>query len=566
MKWFTIVRRNKRKNRENDTSLTQLLRHAVQIAGFLLLPGLFLLTLDAFRGVWQAVLGGQFTWSALGVPLLTLFAVLPVTALWERFFCGYLCAFGGMQELLSAVASRLGLPVIQLSERADSILRKAKYVVLAALVVCWTFGGSYESASPWQVFGRYARYDGWSDLSGWLTVGGVLLAAVMGLSLVTERGFCRYFCPLGGIFAGISRWRLFRVKQKGNCVGCGQCDAACPMGIDVSREAAAGSVTSAECIDCFRCVSQCGAKALYTAPREAVAGSAAAIAIAGLYQVGTIAVSSPIRMTGGLTALSQGQYPDGTYEGSAEGYRGTVTVKVVVAGGAIESITVESYRDDDQFFERAKNSVISEILASQSTDGVSTVSGATYSSRGIINAVADALGIRASVEAEASDDLPELPRHENSESENGSSQKGRQRRHSSDDAQASDKANDSNANQTAPDTGSSQTQTAGSDFAGLKDGTYSGQGQGRNGSIEVSVKVSGGKVTSITLESSNEDAPYLNRAKDTVIGEIIDSQSLNVQTVSGATMSSNGIIDAVANALGMSFTNPNSSMQRGHHH
>ena len=81
----------------------------------------------------------------------------------------------------------------------------------------------------------------------------------------------------------------------------------------------------------------------------------------------------------------------------------------------------------------------------------------------------------------------------------------------------------------------------------------------------MSVKVSGGKVTSITVESSNEDAPYLNRAKDTVIGEIIDSQSLNVWTVSGATMSSNGIIDAVANALGMSFTNPNSSMTRGRH-
>ena len=192
---------------------------------------------------------------------------------------------------------------------------------------------------------------------------------------------------------------------------------------------------------------------------------------------------------------------------------------------------------------------------SSSTDGVSTVSGATHSSRGIINAVADALGITQSVEADTSDDLPELPRHDSSESEYGSSRKGRQRRHSSDDSQTSDNsknASNSNANQTAPDIGS--------DFAGLTDGTYSGQGQGRNGSITVSVKVSGGKVTSITVESSNEDAPYLNRAKDTVIGEIIDSQSLNVWTVSGATMSSNGIIDAVANALGMSFTNPNSSM------
>jgi uncharacterized protein with FMN-binding domain len=67
-------------------------------------------------------------------------------------------------------------------------------------------------------------------------------------------------------------------------------------------------------------------------------------------------------------------------------------------------------------------------------------------------------------------------------------------------------------------------------------------------------------VTSITIESSREDSQYMNRAKDTVIGEIIDSQSLNVQTVSGATMSSNGIIEAVANALGIEYTNTNSQL------
>ena len=51
-----------------------------------------------------------------------------------------------------------------------------------------------------------------------------------------------------------------------------------------------------------------------------------------------------------------------------------------------------------------------------------------------------------------------------------------------------------------------------------------------------------------------------------MIGEIIDAQSLNVQTVSGATMSSNGILEAVANALGMEYTNANSSMHGGRRH
>ena len=70
-----------------------------------------------------------------------------------------------------------------------------------------------------------------------------------------------------------------------------------------------------------------------------------------------------------------------------------------------------------------------------------------------------------------------------------------------------------------------------------------------------------GKVTSITIESYKEDEQYFSKAKSTVINEIISNQSINVQTVSGATMSSNGIIEAVANALGVSYTNTNSQIQ-----
>jgi uncharacterized protein with FMN-binding domain len=65
---------------------------------------------------------------------------------------------------------------------------------------------------------------------------------------------------------------------------------------------------------------------------------------------------------------------------------------VTVSGGKITDITVLSYRDDERFFRQAQNTIISDILASQSTN-VQTVSGATYSSQGIIEAVSDALGI-----------------------------------------------------------------------------------------------------------------------------------------------------------------------------
>jgi uncharacterized protein with FMN-binding domain len=84
-------------------------------------------------------------------------------------------------------------------------------------------------------------------------------------------------------------------------------------------------------------------------------------------------------------------YKDGIYEGSGTGYRGAVTtVKVTVTEGKIESITVVSTGDDDKFFNRAYPVVTQSITAAQSTD-VDTVSGATFSSDGIIQAVENAL-------------------------------------------------------------------------------------------------------------------------------------------------------------------------------
>ena len=82
---------------------------------------------------------------------------------------------------------------------------------------------------------------------------------------------------------------------------------------------------------------------------------------------------------------------DGTYEGTGSGFRRTTTVSVTVKDNAITDITIQSYEDDTAFFTRAKDTIISEIISTQSLD-VPTVSGATFSSNSILNAVADALG------------------------------------------------------------------------------------------------------------------------------------------------------------------------------
>lgn len=81
-----------------------------------------------------------------------------------------------------------------------------------------------------------------------------------------------------------------------------------------------------------------------------------------------------------------------------------------------------------------------------------------------------------------------------------------------------------------------------------KDGTYTGYGNGMNGKVKVSVTISQDKIVSISVGENSEDEEYLAEAKG-VIDRIIASQSTNVDVVSGATYSSNGIIGGVNEAL-----------------
>lgn len=292
------------------------------------------------------------------------------------------------------------------------------------------------------------------------------------LSLFIDRFFCRYLCPLGGVFSLISRLRLFKIKKDNKCIGCNKCNKCnkvCPMNIDVNNKAN-NILDSSECINCFKCLNSCPMKALHTSSSEAINGTMASLSILGLTYVGNVIMDNKATSSIYEEKTSLGNYKDGTYMGTANGYRGEIKVIVVVKNGNISSITIDSYKDNLEFFYKAKNTIIDEIIESQSTN-VKTVSGATYSSKGIINAVINAISgnlndstldnkIDNNINEEASDD-------ENKESTKDNSSL---------------------------------------DFNNLSDGNYFGTGKGRNGNIEVNVSVDNGKVVDITIISSKEDA------------------------------------------------------------
>lgn len=218
------------------------------------------------------------------------------------------------------------------------------------------------------------------------------------------------------------------------------------------------------------------------------------------------------------TATGSFELADGVYKGSATGFSGPVTVAVTIMDKKIISIDILSSTDDEAFFNRAKG-VIDRIIASQSFD-VDVVSGATYSSNGIIGAVKNAL---------------------TGEKDNGVTGKSKQ-------GSTSESESDSSLAEIA----------AVQDASAYKDGTYYGTGKGFAGTMKVKVDISGGKIASISIVSTKDGDSYVKSASS-LLDTIVEKQSTNVDTVSGATFSSRGIIAAVRSALSQAAVSDNTT-------
>lgn len=523
------------------TALT-LARRIIQTASLVLFPGLFLSTFSAIKAIYVALIDGSFSASALAGQIVLAASMLLITALMGRFFCGFLCAFGTMGDFFWYIGAKLKLPRPKIGSKADRLLKKLKYVLLVLIVVMiWTLRATILGGTnnPWTVFGMLTSLSGWTNPSVLVSIGAVLLLLIIAGSLFVERMFCRYLCPLGAVFAVVSKFRLFKIrKPRAKCGACRACTKRCSMGILLYRTSV---VKSAECIDCMNCVEICPRGNVSANPKPAIAAAVAVFALGGMYYAGNIAGSAAAdreaiavsASLGSSSVTNAGPFGDGIYSGSAAGYRGETSVQVTVQSGYIAEITVLATGDDAEFFNQAKSGVIAGILAAQSV-GVDTVTGATYSSRGIIDAVSSALSsdlkTPSGVAEFQTDDSMLTPEPVLTPTPSPT------------------------PSPTPAATPETTEEPANEGPISVSDGTYSGTGSGFRGDTDVTVTVENGYITRVSIDSYRDDEQYFSRAKSTVINRILSEQSLEVDTVSGATYSSEGILDAVADALGLDYT------------
>lgn len=480
----------------------------IQILSFALIPGLFEGEFAAVGNIVSCIYKGNILWESVKYSVWMLLATVPATVLVGRFFCGFFCSFGAVQDLLWLGSHRLRalFPGKRNLKKADRIFRFAKYAVLFYFIIfIWSGVTAVKTAGPWQVFGQYVSFGHWPGLKLLLSVGGVLLLLIFIGSLFVQRFFCRYFCPMGAIYSLISQTSFLKIdKPRKECGKCHLCTSKCTMGMDLTKK---DRIAGGECISCQKCVSWCPKGNVHFRSRYGVligvGVTCATIMVSQLLIAGNLAkekTADSVKKTAENDA--GGNFQNGIYTGTGEGYRGKVTVTVKVADGKITELVLDDYADDKSYMERAKNRIFQEMISRQNTD-VDTVSGATYSSNGLIEAVNKALG---NEEGEG-----KKPEQEESEDKQSFIEAGR--------------------------------------FQDLTDGIYTGSADAFRGDVEVQVTVEKQKVTDISILSYCDTEEYFFRAAPAVIEQMKAEQSLNVDAVSGATYSSNGIIHAVANAL-----------------
>ena len=188
-----------------------------------------------------------------------LIATLGVSLVAGRAFCGWLCGLGAIQDFVAEWTRKLlgerrhvrgkqskALLPLRLPAVVDRPLRHAKYLVLAIILIT----SLYAAFPPLREFCPVRAVFSLKMTSLlWLTLGLFLTG-----SILVERFWCKYFCPLGAtlaIFNKISPVRL--VTNTNRCNNCGRCDIECSMGIeDVPH-----NLDHPECVRCLECLNTC---------------------------------------------------------------------------------------------------------------------------------------------------------------------------------------------------------------------------------------------------------------------------------------------------------------------
>lgn len=220
---------------------------------------------------WKVMLAGAGIAVVVGfLTFLVWFLVL------NKAWCGYICPLGTVQDWITGLRKRLGIPYARYSERQFAGLKKIKYVLLALLILIPMGIGNlalpHDMATPFCMIcpGRTVLPLFNGDISQMtvdfsspaklvLTTLGMLVTGMFFAGAFFKKRFFCFFCPMSALHWLLAKPAFLKLRKDGSkCTRCGDCYRVCDMQIkDIADDVTSPAIMRDDCILCLKCVSAC---------------------------------------------------------------------------------------------------------------------------------------------------------------------------------------------------------------------------------------------------------------------------------------------------------------------
>lgn len=197
--------------------------------------------ISSFQNTYLMAIGVEVNWQSI----IWFLGLIPVTYIFGKVWCGWVCQLGALQEFLY-------IPKIKLfrSQKAQKIMRIMRIVFLIALLLQLTFTKVilFNKIGPFKVaFNLFS-----ANHTGYILLGLLLISSVF-----IFRPFCKSICPIGLIIGWISKIPGASILGINNsCYACKMCDDACNMDA-ITRKNKISVLDNKECILCGDCMDAC---------------------------------------------------------------------------------------------------------------------------------------------------------------------------------------------------------------------------------------------------------------------------------------------------------------------
>ena len=197
----------------------------------------------AVESLWTTITtGGQFIPLVYPSNFILMGILVMMTLIAGGIFCGWICPLGTIQDWIYALRKKLIKRPVIIPHTVDRYLRLLKYLVLFLIL--------YKSATLVKMW--FAEFDPYKQLLHF-KIESSIAYLVIGLFIVTslliERFWCRYLCPLGAIVAPLSKLGLLKVRKSDGCTSCNLCMKNCGMGLQ--------EIGQLGCNNCMDCITDC---------------------------------------------------------------------------------------------------------------------------------------------------------------------------------------------------------------------------------------------------------------------------------------------------------------------